>query len=173
MPLKDRLIYARERSGYPKPKPAAEKAGITPSALYQLESGATKSLAGDTAHKLGTIYTNFRLEWLISGTGPKLRDGQSVQESSGEYEISHPLRIDPATISAALKLLRLTLENLELELDNEVDGTPLAYTYAYLDKRKEQTVTPENVVDFSKFLAARLKGENDDKAPTRYARGSS
>ena len=62
MPLKDRLVYAREQSGYTKPKHAAEKAGITPSALYQLESGATKSLSGATAQKLGAVYPGFRIE---------------------------------------------------------------------------------------------------------------
>lgn len=172
MALKDRLIYAREQSGYPKPKPAAEKAGITPSALYQLESGATKSISGDTALKLGEVYSAFRIEWLISGTGPRRHDGTRLREDAGSYDASQSLRMDPATITAALKLLRLTLENLNLKFDNEVDGTPLAYAYEYLAKHQEQTVTPENVVDFSKFLTARLKGERDDKAPTGYARST-
>lgn len=170
MSLKDRLVYAREQSGYPKTKPAAEKAGITPSALYQLESGSSKSLSGDTAQKLAAIYPGFRIEWLISGAGPK-RHG--VGEESSDYNLSQSLRMDPATISAALKLLRLTLENLSLTFDNESDGIPLSYAYEYLANHQEQTVTPENVVDFSKFLAAKLKGETDDKAQAGYARGAS
>lgn len=172
MALKDRLIYAREQSGYPKPKPAADKAGITPSALYQLEDGTTKSLSGNTAHKLGLIYPDFRIEWLISGSGPRRRSGLSVREDLASYNASHSLRMDPSTISAALKLLRLTLENLNLVFDNEADGTPLAYAYEYLATHQEQAVTPENVVDFSKFLDAKLRGVGDDKAPTGYARST-
>lgn len=89
MTLAERLIKAREASGFTEPAVAAEKAGITPSALYQLENGTTKSLAGTTAVKLGRVYSNFRVEWLIDGSGPpthgQLREGQtSYTVASGE-----------------------------------------------------------------------------------------
>lgn len=70
MNLAQRLTHARTESGFAEPAEAARQAGITPSALYQLEAGATKSLNGSTAVKLGRIYPGFRLEWLIDGAGP-------------------------------------------------------------------------------------------------------
>lgn len=71
--------------------------------------------------------------------------------------VSHVLRIDPETIAAALKLVRLAFKNLGLEIDQEENGEPLAYAYQYLLDRREQTVTAENVVDFSDRLKRRLR----------------
>ena len=68
--LAERLIHARKESGFTEPAEAAKRAGITPSALYQLEDGNTKSLKGSTAVQLGKIYPKFRVEWLISGDLP-------------------------------------------------------------------------------------------------------
>ncbi|MEN1942677.1 S24 family peptidase [Luteimonas sp. MJ293] len=84
MPLKDRLIHAREESGYAEPAAVAHKIGLTPSALYQLESGSTKTLSGRTAVKLARAYPSFRLEWLIEGTGP-MRQGVSLKEAKAKW----------------------------------------------------------------------------------------
>lgn len=75
MTLAQRLIHARTTSGFDEPAKVAKLAGITPSALYQLEDheGGTKSLSGETAVKLGRIYSQFRLEWLIAGEGSPTR----------------------------------------------------------------------------------------------------
>ncbi|WP_157722757.1 helix-turn-helix domain-containing protein [Stenotrophomonas pictorum] len=56
MSLAQRLTLARTESGFTEAAEAARKAGVTPSALYQLEDGTTKSLSGQTAVKLGRIY---------------------------------------------------------------------------------------------------------------------
>jgi transcriptional regulator with XRE-family HTH domain len=157
--LKDRLIEAREGSGFSAVKPAAEKAGITPSALYQLEDGTTKSLRAETAQKLAGIYPRYRIEWLVTGEGPKFSD--RVNESGATYEPSHLLRIDPETIAAAIKLVRLSFLNLGLEIDQEVNGLPLAYAYQFLLQRQERTVTAENVVAFRPMLEQRLKGDSE------------
>lgn len=71
MSLAERLIHARVESGYDKPAEVANKIGISPSALYQLEDGSTKSLSGVTAVKLGRVYPRFRVEWLIDGSTPR------------------------------------------------------------------------------------------------------
>lgn len=154
-----RLIHAREASGFVKVKPAAEKAGITPSALYQLESGKSKTLSGDTAQRLAGVYRGFRIEWLINGTGPQR---SAVADEAASYDLSQALRIDPETIAAALKLVRLSFLNLKLEIDQEVNGTPLAYAYEYLLKRQERAVTAENVIDFSARLEKKLLETSDD-----------
>lgn len=89
MTLAQRLIHARSESGFAEPAEAARKAGITPSALYQLEDETTKSLSGLTAVKLGRIYPDFRVEWLIEGSGPARRDqpihAASVSETPPGY----------------------------------------------------------------------------------------
>lgn len=69
--LATRLKHARIESGYTEPAEAARRAGITASALYQLEDGKTKSLSGETAVKLARIYRPFRVEWLIAGDLPE------------------------------------------------------------------------------------------------------
>jgi transcriptional regulator with XRE-family HTH domain len=153
--LADRLIEAREGSGFSAVKPAAEKAGITPSALYQLEDGTTKSLRAETAQKLAGVYPRYRIEWLITGEGPKLID--RVNESVAAYGASHLLRIDPETIAAAIKLVRLSFLNLGLEIDQEENGIPLAYAYEFLLQRQERSVTAENVVAFRPMLERRLR----------------
>lgn len=84
MTLGQRLVHARVESGFSEPAEAARLAGITPSALYQLEAGSTKSLNGSTAVKLGRIYPAFRLEWLIEGTGTSKSGAEVRTESSPE-----------------------------------------------------------------------------------------
>lgn len=164
MTLAERLIYAREASGYPKVKPAAERAGITPSALYQLESGKTKALSGDTAQKLASIYLGFRIEWLISGSGPKT--SALTEKDVAALGIEQPLqrlRLDPETLAAAIKLVRLTFRNLEIDYDPEIDAVPIVYAYDYLSQAQERVVTPENLVDFSKKLAEKLRTRGTDE----------
>lgn len=85
MPLKDRLIHAREQSGFSEPATVAKRVGLTPSALYQLESGTTKTLSGLTAVKLGRAYPSFRLEWLIEGTGPAKRNDHRLADDPAGY----------------------------------------------------------------------------------------
>ncbi|MBB1061905.1 helix-turn-helix transcriptional regulator [Lysobacter spongiae] len=85
MTLGERLTHARVESGYNEPAIAAHKAGISPSALYQLEDGTTKSLKGTTAVQLGRVYTDFRIEWLIDGSGPAKRERIGVADEPATY----------------------------------------------------------------------------------------
>lgn len=161
MTLAQRLIHARASSGFTKVKPAADLAGITPSALYQLESGKTRSLSGDTAEKLATVYQGFRIEWLISGTGPQMHS--AVAESPGPYQ-SHPPRLDAATLAASIRLVRKACELLEVSFDPEdaSDATLVLLGGAYLIEREERDVTADNVVDFTKRLRERMRGSDGE-----------
>lgn len=85
MTLAERLILARTESGFKEAAVAAGKAGISPSALYQLEDGKTKSLKGTTAVQLSRVYSDFRVEWLIDGSGPARRDRIGVAEDHATY----------------------------------------------------------------------------------------
>lgn len=171
--LGERLTEARIASGYSVVKQAAEAAGITPSALYQLEDGTTRSLRAATAEKLASIYPAFNIGWLISGSGPKLvPGGPRVQEAaSAPYQASHVLRIDPDTIASAIRLVRLSFLNLDLEIDQEENGLPLAVAYEFLMQRQEREVTAENVVAFRPILASRLRDQHNDEARGANAGG--
>lgn len=72
--LAERLVYARHQSGFSDQTAPARIAGITASALNQLESGETRSMKAATAAGLAEAYPKFRMRWLISGTGPMLAD---------------------------------------------------------------------------------------------------
>lgn len=81
-----------------------------------------------------------------------------------DHMSSPPLRLDPEIVASSLRLVRLAFLNLGLEFDNEEDGVPVAYAYEYLIQRQQRQVTPENVIDFSRALAAKLQGEDDAQA---------
>ncbi|KAA2285448.1 helix-turn-helix transcriptional regulator [Arenimonas fontis] len=162
-PLAERLVFARESSGFANTKRAAEAAGITPSALYQLESGKTKSLAGDTAEKLARIYPKFRIEWLISGRGHPTYDeaGALAATDLGSSPSSHDLGISAERLSASIKLIRLACEQLDVPFDPEDDGDLIVLAYQYLQGLAESSVTPENLVDFTKRLRQKARGTID------------
>ena len=86
---------------------------------------------------------------------------QRIGEPDAPY-LSQGLRIDPATIAAALKLVRLTFLQREQVIDQEVNAEPLAHAYEFLMARREHTVTPENVVDFALAMKRRQTGESND-----------
>lgn len=134
----------------------------------QIKSG--KVIGDDVARKIETAM-GLEYGWLDNpsyryapmeerfGTGSRYMvrdDSESVH-----YSRSHSLRIDPDTISAALKLVRLTFLNRDEEIDQEINGEPLAYAYEFLMQRKEHAVTPENVIDFTRLLKRREQGDSD------------
>ena len=166
MSLAERLVHARKASRFANTKQAAESAGITPSALYQLESGKTKSLAGDTAERLARIYTGFRIEWLISGRGHaamwNVDDSVWASSENAEPLESQDLGISPERLCASIKLIRLACEQLEVNFNPEEDGKLIVLAYQYLDGLSEATVTPENLVDFTKRLRQKSREASDD-----------
>jgi hypothetical protein len=87
-----------------------------------------------------------------------------VNESPAPWPTSQALRIDPETIAAALKLVRLAFANLGLEIDQEENAEPLAYAYEYLLGRQESAVTAENVIDFSARLKRKLGESTHDES---------
>lgn len=87
--------------------------------------------------------------------------GTRLGETVAQYR-SHPLRIDAETISAALKLVRLAFRQRDQEIDQEINGEPLAYAYEFLIARNETTATAENVIEFSRALNRRQEGVSDE-----------
>jgi len=142
-----------------KPKLGTQKAiaihlDMAPSYLNQLLAG--KKLGDDVARKIERA-ADLPHGWLDQ---PRDDDPQLPSPTAG----SQDLRIDPDIIASAIRLVRLTFDNLGIEdFNSEDDGTPVAYAYEYLFQRGEVSVTPDNLVDFSKALAQRLK-EKDGEA---------
>lgn len=142
-------------------KAVAIRLDMAPSYLNQLLGG--KKMGDDVARKVER-QANLPHGWMdVAHDSP---DAESVANGA-----SHSLRIDPEIIASALRLLRLTFANLDIDdFDNEQDGTPLAYAYEYLLKRGEQLVTPDNLIDFSKALAERLREKNGNEEEGASAR---
>lgn len=141
-------------------KAVAIRLDMSPSYLNQLLGG--KKMGDDVARKIE------RLGSLSHGWMDVAHDGRT---ESATNQASQPLRIDPEIIASALRLLRLTFSNLDIDdFDNELDGTPLAYAYEYLYRRGEVTVTPDNLIDFSKALADRLRERNGNEEEVARAR---
>lgn len=132
-------------------KAIAIRFDMAPSYLNQLLGG--KKMGDDVARKIE------RQAGLAHGWMDVAHDVRSDTQQAPA--LSHALRIDPEIIASALRLLRLTFSNLDIDdFDNEQDGTPLAYAYEYLLKRGELTITPDNLIDFSKALSDRLREKN-------------
>ncbi|HDS1654966.1 TPA: hypothetical protein QEL76_002926 [Stenotrophomonas maltophilia] len=149
-----------------KPQLGTQKAiaihlDMAPSYLNQLLSG--KKMGDDVARKIERA-AGLSHGWLDQ---PRSDDGAGAEPAAG----SQDLRIDPEIIASAIRLVRLTFANLGIDdFSNEEDGTPLAYAYEYLYHRGEATVTPDNLIDFSKALAQRLRekdGEPEEGTPGR------
>lgn len=153
------LVAALTANGRPQ-RNAAIDLNLSPSYLSQLVGG--KKMGDDVARKIEAT-RGLPNGWMdqVHRTG--------AEERSADYLVSQPTRIQAETIAAALKLLRLCFANLDLEFNNEEDGIPLAYAYEYLAQRGERIVTPDNVIDFSKRLTARLKELEDDGTRDRVA----
>lgn len=125
-----------------------------------------KIMGDDVARKIEAA-RNLPHGWMDN-----LHDGAStrVAEATSPYR-SQALRIDAETISAALKLVRLAFLQRDQEIDQEVNGEPLAYAYEFLVTRNETTATAENVIEFTRALN-RKQAETADETPTRIDRSA-
>lgn len=130
MTLKERLIHARTESGFHEPADAARRAGITPSALYQLESGKTRSLKASTANALAKVYVGFRIEWLISGVEPRHVDASRRPQRVGEDADNYPV----SAFENPAGYVRIPLLHLGgMQMRDDADGGELNEVVQYLD----------------------------------------
>lgn len=86
--LKDRAVEARLTAAKATPaykvrKKWAEAIGVSPQAIYQIESGVTKTLGADTGPGMARL-SGLSLDWLKTGKGPKQAPSR-VEESHGDY----------------------------------------------------------------------------------------
>jgi hypothetical protein len=134
----------------------ARELNCTPAHFSQMKSGS--SVVGDDVARKIEVAQRLPFAWMDN---VHTSTASRIGEGAGPY-LSQGLRIDPATIAAALKLVRLTFLQREQVIDQEVNAEPLAHAYEFLMARREHTVTPENVVDFALALKRRQTGESND-----------
>lgn len=134
----------RKRNPRWKQRDVAAALGMSASYLSQLTGG--KKMGDDVARKIEDA-RHLQHGWMDAlQTTP-----HRVEERTPSY-LSRPLRIDPDTIAAALQLVRLSFLNMDLEINQEENGAPLAFAYDFLMDRNEKAVTPTNLLEFKPRL---------------------
>lgn len=151
------LISERTSRGATK-KSVAVWLNLSPSFLSQLEHG--KTMGSDVARKIEQA-AGLSFGWLDTGRS-------RIAEDLAHYA-SQSARLDPVTLASAFKLVRLSCEALEVTFDPEKPGDSVLVLLAcdYMDEQSTETVTPDNVVDFTKLLRKKLRESNEE--PTKHA----
>lgn len=122
--LAERLIHARIESGYPDQVSAAKAAGITASALNQLETGQTRAMRAATIVGISLAYPKFSWRWLVDGRGSPLQkttndNARAIAVAAGEPKTGY---------------VRLPLLSMEASMGNGMPADQLAHeTVEYLD----------------------------------------
>jgi len=150
-----RLLIQEIRQRNPRwlQKDIASALGMSASYLSQLVGG--KKMGDDVARKIEAE------RHLAHGWMDRLQaTPRGVGESDAPPYLSRPLRIDPETIAAALRLIRLSFLNMGLEIDQEENGYPLAIAYDFLTERNEKGVTADNLLEFKPRLEHLKGGRN-------------
>lgn len=98
--LADRITQSRARAGM-DPSQLARRVGVKPAAVYQWESGATKSLKAETAIALADVL-GVDIVWLVTGRAPKAEPAVQGQ--------SQPLRLDAEIVRNVGTALELRYE---------------------------------------------------------------
>jgi transcriptional regulator with XRE-family HTH domain len=100
--LKHRAAEARKSlPQFQKVPPFAKALGVKPAAVYQIESGKTRTLKADTLAAYERV-TGFRAEWIRSGKGER-----RVANFQAVGEVSQPVRQQEETMAQALVLLQV------------------------------------------------------------------
>jgi transcriptional regulator with XRE-family HTH domain len=136
--LKDRAKEARLMAGYRTVPPFARALNIESAAVYQIESGKTRSLKGGTLTAYARV-TGCNAEWLASGKGPRTGNvtpityaPRAAAERSGVGEPSQSVQLDLLTM--AIQEVEGVLEAQSLELMVQKRAAVIASTYALLEK---------------------------------------
>lgn len=90
MTAAERISKVIEAEGE-SPASFAAKIGITPTQIYDIQSGKTKSITAKTAAKIKAVYSNYSIEWLTTGedtaepktTGTDIRYWIDVDATAG------------------------------------------------------------------------------------------
>ena len=136
-----------------KKKDVATDLDLGASHFSQLLGG--KKMGEDVARKIEKAQ-GLPAGWM-DHADPILRSNRVAQDRA-EYNVTPLHRIDSETIATALKLARLSFQNLKLDLNLEADGKPLVYAYEFLQKRRDKSVSAENLIEFSDWLRKEIAG---------------
>lgn len=110
--LASRVRTARLKTGMTQTE-LAESIGVTRSAIAQIESGATRSLAPLTAMRLSEV-TGLPARWLEAGEGAPADVGSDSSAALCMVELTERLaRLNPELREGAVRMLRSYLELVE------------------------------------------------------------
>lgn len=129
----------------------AKDVGLHKNTVARYEAGEREP-DGDYLKRLMAL--GYNANWILTGDGPQRLEGALQSQSQVP-------RLDPDTITAALKLLSWAFELQGATYDPAKDPDLLADTYAFLAEH-EGSVTPDNLVDFSKHLAQKRAAQKED-----------
>lgn len=152
-----RLLVTQLTQGGGTKKQAAHELDMSGSFLSQLLGG--KKMGDDVARKI-EVAQGLDRGWMDHRQWEE--GAPTLGEPPRPAYLSQPQRLSPEILAASIKLIRLTFANLGFEHDPEDDAAPLVYAYEYLLDCEQHVVTPENLVDFSKKLAERLRERGND-----------
>lgn len=142
---------------------ASEIAERSPDQLWKYTKGAVEPPFLPLARLC--YAADVRLDWLATGESPMRPEKGALGAASQAG------RLDPATIVSALKLLSWAFELQGATYDPAVDPDLLADTYVFLVEHGG-SVTPDNLVDFSKRLAEKRAKEADRATREQGAGGA-
>lgn len=124
--------------------------GTTKQSMSQIEKGLTKEPGGLTLFRWAKHY-GVSLEWLITGKGP---------EQQGASQVSRP---DFEMMGSAVNVLSHYLELVGDPPEWISDPALLETAYMVADEFGKP-VEPGNVLDLTKVLARRVRGEKDEQS---------
>ena len=150
MTLADRIKEARFEAGISEPAELARRAGVKPAAAYQWESGATKTLKGETLVELADILA-VEARWLATGKGPKQRNQSQTDMRS------QPERLDARKIAETAKALRIVFARRGATFDIEKDADIFVVAYE-LRLQLPDRLTDEDMLDFGLEMADKAHG---------------
>ena len=151
MTVGSRIVEAREAKGWKRPK-LAEEAGVPYPTLAGLENGDQQTSSWIPAIAAAT---GVNALWLASGKG-------SMHEPATSVPFSQSERPDFTKMSAAVTVLREYLEILGEPAHWVADPVMLEIAYLVVDEFGAP-VEASNVIDLTKRLAGKLRGEGVDE----------
>ena len=136
--------------------------GTTKQSMSQIEKGQTKEPGGIALYQWAKHY-GVSMEWLVTGKGERTATSQ-------------PSRPDFVMMAAAVNVLAHYLEVVGDPAEWVHDAVLLETAYLVAEEFGEP-IRPDNVLDLTKILAKRIRGNTDDQQQhpvrrTRAATGS-
>lgn len=113
MSPKERIDFLLKHAGL-NAKQLADSIGVTPTQIYDIRSGKTKSITESIADKILLKYSEYSKSWLLTGEGEMLKSGSEKKPVDSDCEgLLATIRELSETVNRQSK----EIERLNIELD--------------------------------------------------------